>query len=307
MGFDEVLGYLTEAHARDVFTDRIWRYAPRLNFKGEESVYQNQNGGRGRYLPDLLTSAAAHFMQINKPDWANRHRAFFLCLSYPLFHDQPVPSEEPYAEEPWPDAEKRRAAAITHLDACVGRLMQALEQLKINTNTVICFTSVSGAKKEGGMDPKFFNSNGALRGANGSVYEAGLRVPMILWWPARIAPGQVSDLAWVGWDLLPTAAEIAITEPPTETDGISVFPTLVGGTQTNQHDVLYWETSDPVVQQAVRLGEWKGVLISNETNTTPELYNLKTDTSEKDNVAGKNPRIEERVSEVFAEHAKSEK
>src|SRR5262249_2555081 len=153
--------------------------------------------------------------------------------------------DAPYSSEPWPQVEKNKAAMITRLDADVGKLMDKLSQLKIDDDTVVFFSSDNGAHKEGGVDPKFFQSSGPLRGGKRDLYEGGVRVPMIVRWPAKIKPGQVSDQIWAFWDFLPTAAEIAGKDAfhrvRDKTDGISMLPTLLGKAQTNQHDFLYWE------------------------------------------------------------------
>jgi arylsulfatase A-like enzyme len=110
---------------------------------------------------------------------------------------------------------------------------------------------------------------------------------MIVRWPAQIKPGETSDLTWAAWDFLPTLAEIALTKPLEKLDGISILPTLLGKKQKNRHESFYWQASDNGFQQAVRMEDWKGV----RTNATAaiELYNLRTDAGEKENVAGKNP------------------
>lgn len=184
---------------------------------------------------------------------------------------------------------------ITHMDDNIGQVLQLLSKLKADTNTIVIFTSLGGPRQEGAMDPKFFNSAGPLRGGAGSVYEGGIRVPMIIRWPARIKPGQVSDFTWAAWDFLPTAAEIAFTETPKKTDGISILPLLNGKGQTNSHETLRWESDGDNPQRAVRMGDWKMVRIGTKP---PELYNLKTDIGEKDDVAAKNPDVITRMEKL---------
>jgi arylsulfatase A len=122
---------------------------------------------------------------------------------------------------------------------------------------------------------------------------------MIVRWPARIKPGQVSDFIGANWDILPTAAEIARVEPPKNIDGISFLPLLTGQRQTNQHDYLYWEFHERGFQQAVRAGEWKA--IRPQADEKLELYNLKTDPGEKTDVAEKNPEIVAKLEKYLKE------
>ena len=135
------------------------------------------------------------------------------------------------------------------------------------------------------MDPKFFGSSGPLRGEAGSVYEGGIRVPLIIRWPARIQPGQVSDFTCAAWDILPTLMEAAFEKPPEKIDGHSLLPLLLGKGKARGHESFYWESSDGEAQKAALKGDWKIVQIG--TNA-PALYNLKSDIGETNNVAGKN-------------------
>lgn len=299
-GFEEFVGYLNQTHAHDYYTERLWHTDPRAGFDDWQYFLENQGGKKSLYTHDLFTTGALNFVRINKPDHFNKHRPFFLFLSYTIPHanneagratgnGMQVPSDAPYGQESWPQAEKNKAAMITRLDTDVGRLLDRLQQLKIDENTVIFFTSDNGPHKEGGADPKFFDSSGPLRGIKRDLYEGGIRVPMIVRWPARIQPGQVSDFVWTLWDFLPTAAEIAMTEPPRDLDGFSVFPLLLGRPQTNRHEFLYWEFHERGFQQAVRMGEWKAV--RPQAGEPLELYNLKSDLAEKQNVADQHPEI----------------
>ncbi len=317
-GFDEFAGYLDNNHAHDYYTDFLWRYDPpragQSGFDGTMPFPGNQGGRKGDYIPDLCTKAALNFVKNNKPDQLNNHRPFFLFLSYTIPHanneegrrsgnGMQVPGDTPYPNEPWPQPEKNKAAMITRMDADIGRLLERLKELKIEENTVIFFTSDNGPHKEGGVDPKFFNSSGPFRGIKRDLYEGGIRVPMIVRWPARIKSGQVSDFVWANWDFLPTAAEIARAEPPKNLDGFSVLPLLTGQEQTNRHDSLYWEFHERGFQQAARMGDWKAV--RPQAGEKLELYNLKTDAAEKKDVAANNPEVVEKF-EKFLKTARTE-
>ncbi len=299
-GFEQFAGFLSQSHARDYFTDRIWRHDPE---RGDaEMVFpQNEDGKRGQFLPDSMASWAINFVRSNKPEALNHYRPFFLCLSYPLPHvsadTAPPPGTSAYGDAPWPPLERLRATLISRMDDGIGQLLAKLDELKITSNTVVIFASVGGPEKDQAIAPEFFRSAGAFRGQQGSLNEGGLRVPLIVRWPAQIRRGGVKDVLCAGWDLFPTAAEIAFTTPSENLDGLSLLPTLLGQTQTNRHESVYWETTNGGFRQAVRLGEWKA--IGQPTNAVPELYNLKTDPAEKENLAAKNPDVLARMEKLF--------
>jgi arylsulfatase A-like enzyme len=178
-GFDEFIGYLDQTHAHDYYTDYLWRYDPPSGAKpghdGRIDFLENQGGKKGLYMDDLFTTAALSFVRINKPNQFNQHRPFFLYLAYTIPHanneegrstgnGMQVPSDAPYSEQPWPQPEKNKAAMITRMDADIGRLMDKLKELKIEDHTIVFFSSDNGPHKEGGVDPKFFQSSGPLRG-----------------------------------------------------------------------------------------------------------------------------------------------
>lgn len=295
-GFNEFAGFLNQVNARDYFSDTIYRQDSETGKNSAEWVAYNQDGAHGRYVPDLLGDAADGFMRINAPSRLNHYQSFFLCLAYPIPHNSAAPTDSTYSGESWPQPEKDRATMITRMDESIGRLMDALARYKLDTNTVVIFTSIGGPKQEGATDPNFFNSAGPLRGHAGSVYEGGVRVPMIIRWPARIKPGQVSDFPWAAWDILPTAAEMTYTTPPTKTDGISILPVLTKKGKTDEHKSFSWESSEDGPQQAVRMDDWKLVRIA--TNA-PELYNLKTDMGETNNVAAKHPDLVKKLDGIL--------
>jgi arylsulfatase A-like enzyme len=177
---------------------------------------------------------------------------------------------------------------ITRLDADIGILMDRMRDMRIESNTVVFFMSDNGPHQEGGVDPKFFDSSGPLRGIKRDLYEGGIRVPLIVRWPAKVQPGQVTDFACANWDFAATAADIGRTDWPTNTDSISFYPLLLGQAQTNKHEAFYWEFHEKGFHQAARMGDWKAVRPAGEKL---ELYNLKTDLGEKRNVAGQHPEL----------------
>jgi arylsulfatase A-like enzyme len=298
-GFDEFVGYLTDQQAQDYYAERLARFDPQNHYDGDVVFPENSDGKIGLYIPDILSKASQNFVRLNKPDQFNHYRSFFLMLAYSIPRSDSeqakrtgngmvVPSSAPYSDQPWPAPEKNKAAMITRMDADIGKLMDELKKFKLDQDTIVIFTSNNGPHKDGGVDPKFFQSSGPLRGIKGDLYEGGIRVPMLVHWPAKVKPGVVES-PWAAWDFLPTSAEIAWTKSPANIDGISFLLTLLGKAQTNQHACFYWESRDHGLQQAARMGDYKAIRL--EPGKPLELYNLKTDLEEKHDVARDNPKL----------------
>jgi len=247
-GFDEFAGYFGPNRAENFYADYMWRFDPLASYDqtsgkwinwnpaqgppaaGKEMIYANTKG-KNQYIPDLLTKAALSFVQNNQPDQFNRYRPFFLLLHYSLpgNGNGPVPTDAPYSDEPWPQPQKNKAAMIARLDGYIGQLLEQLRKLDMTNDTVTFFTSDTGPKPGGGVDPVFFQS---------IVSSNSLRVPMLVSWPRRIPPGQVSGFTWTASDFLPTATAIALQKPQPGVDGVSILPTLFSLTQTNRHEFL---------------------------------------------------------------------
>jgi arylsulfatase A-like enzyme len=317
-GFDEFLGYLDQTHAHDYYPEYLWRYDPpragKQGFDGQVVFPQNQSGKHGLYADDQFTTSALNFVRYNQPDRLNGYRPFFLYLAYTIPHanneegqrtgnGMQVPTNAPYSDQSWPETEKNKAAMITRLDADVGRLMERLQELKLEDDTIVFFTSDNGPHKEGGVDPNFFKSGGTLRGIKRDLYEGGIRVPLIVRWPGHVKPGSVSAEPFAFWDFLPTAAAVSPAKVPEPIDGISMLPTLLGQPQTNHHDFLYWEFHERGFQQAVRMGDWKAVRL--KVGAPLELYNLKSDIGEKNNVADKHSDVVAKI-EAYLKTARKE-
>jgi uncharacterized sulfatase len=196
-----------------------------------------------------------------------------------------VPDYGQYADKPWPNTEKGFAAMVSWMDRDVGRIIECLKEKNIENRTLVIFTSDNGPHNEGGHDYTFFDSNGPLRGFKRDLYEGGIRVPTIAWWPGVIEPNSRSDEPLAFWDFLPTACELAGVEPPEAIDGVSFVPTLLGEEQTS-HDYLFWKFGN---KTALRKGNWKAV--RNKPNQPTELYDLQTDIGEERNVAAEHAEV----------------
>ncbi|MDZ7691102.1 MAG: sulfatase-like hydrolase/transferase [Balneolaceae bacterium] len=198
---------------------------------------------------------------------------------------------------------------VTLLDQYVGEVLQKLRDRGLTENTLVIFTSDNGPHVEGGHDPEFFDSNGPLRGVKRDLYEGGIRVPTIAWWPGTVQEGAVSDHISAFEDMVPTFAELAGTAPPPNIDGLSMVPELTGKGTQQARDHLYWEFPARGGKQAVRKGQWKAVRLNvSENEDAPiELYNLEQDAGEQRNIAEEHPdEVEQMRSIMEQSHIRSE-
>ena len=198
------------------------------------------------------------------------------------------------------------------MDDGVGQIMALLKELNLDDNTLVMFTSDNGPTYDrlGGSDSDFFKSSGAFKGLKGSLYEGGIRVPLIARWPGKIAPGTQSDLPSAFYDVMPTLCEVAGTTAPPVADGVSFLPTLFGNTAgQKKHDYLYWEFSSYGGQQAIRMGDWKAIRQNLAKGTIKtELYNLKDDPGEANDRAADQPDLVKKAETFFKDaHVPSEK
>jgi arylsulfatase A-like enzyme len=239
-GFDEFAGFFSDAEAQDYYADYLWRHAPgailsedgrqREDFSGKEAIHANTGGQQGKYLPDLLLAAAANFARNNQPDFANRYRPFFLLVNLPAprtavtgADEFPVPTDAPFTTERWPQAAKNRAALITRIDSGVGRLLEQLDKLRLTNNIALFFSSSAAPEKFANTNLNFLLPKDSFRSAKNPAPTA---LPMIVYWPGKVAPGQVSAHEWTSPDFAPTALEIACLQPGTNFTGHSILPVL---------------------------------------------------------------------------------
>jgi arylsulfatase A-like enzyme len=317
-GFDYFFGYLSMVHAHNYYPEFLWRNERRVKLRNvveyTKSGYAKGVGGVSTnkldYSHDLFTKEALDFIERNKT------RPFLLYLPYTIPHannqagrkGMEVPDYGIYKDKNWSEPEKGKAAMITRMDRDIGRLVAKLQELGIDRNTLVMFSSDNGPHKEGGADPRFFNSSGPLRGIKRDLYEGGIRVPMIARWPGKIKAGSVSDHISAFWDFLPTCAELAGLRSPENVDGISMLPTLTGQPEKQKkHEFLYWEFHERGGKQAVRMGDFKAVRLNvhKKPDGPLELYNLKNDIGEKHNVAAQYPDVIARI-EAYLKTARTD-
>ena len=301
MGFDEFYGYNCQRQAHTYYPQHLWHNNDSV------SIEENLNNGRKIFSQDLIHEQALNFIR------ENADTSFFAMLTYTLPHAElNLPHDSIYAmyedkfdEVPyngWQGYYKSDkpyasfAAMVTRLDMYVGEVINELKQLGIDKNTIVIFTSDNGPHREGGANPDYFKSYGPLKGTKRDVYDGGIRIPFIAWCPGKIAEGVKTDHISAFWDFMPTLADIANSSKELNTDGISYLPTLLSKGVQEQHKYLYWEFHEMNGRIALRAGDWKLIkqpIVNEETKL--ELYNIKEDIHEDNNLAEQYP---EKVKEL---------
>lgn len=306
-GMDYFFGYLCQGKAHNHYAPYLWRNKEKVVLEG------NDGGPTGKtHSHDLFEKETLEFITKNK------EKPFFLFLPYTIPHlalqipdeelkdyagkwdDPPYKGGKGYFPHPTPRA--CYAAMVTRMDRTIDKITDLLKKLNLEEDTIVLFTSDNGGTHDGvgGSDSIFFFSNGSWRGFKGSLFEGGLRVPFIVSWPGRVPRGRETDLPCANWDIMPTLLEIAGGKQPKDTDGISFLPTLLDKGKQKKHDFLYWEFHGYGGQQAVRMGDWKGIRQNlHKGNLEIMLFDLKKDPSETTNIAKMHPDIVARIEHIM--------
>jgi arylsulfatase A len=299
-GFDLFFGYNCQRHAHNHYPKYLWRNDEHIVLEGNDRTLYGE-----QYSQDLFTQEALSFIHDNKDT------SFFLFLPFIIPHvsiqvpdesllaykdsiaETPYDHHPYYLEHPYPHA--GYAAMVTHMDDAVGQIMEQVNQLDLDENTIVIFASDNGPTyaRVGGADSEFFNSAGPFRGLKGSVYEGGIRVPMIVRWPGKVKANTTSDHISYFPDFFATFSELSGTTEEYETDGVSLLPVIFGEQDYKKHEYLYWEFPAYGGQQAIRYGEWKGVRkgLFKDPSASLELYNLDKDIGETTNLAEDYPEL----------------
>lgn len=298
-GFDTFFGYYDQVHAHSF-------YPPYLVHNSEEVVLPGNDGGRlgETYSHYEIMKQGKDFIRNNKD------RPFFCYFPVTPPHGMyDIPADDPavaaYKDDPWfndpavSQEAKNYAAMVTMVDNDLKSILDLLRELNLEDDTIVFFTGDNGGQdrfrdKEhprGFFGPNKHPTTGVeFRGGKGNLYEGGLRIPYLVRWPGKIAPGRVSDLIFSQVDVYPTLAELAGVNPPQDLDGMSILAELIGadaaGHAQKQHEFLYWEYGS---QTAVRMGKWKA--IQPKRDGPWELYDLDADISETKDVAAQHPDV----------------
>ena len=262
------------------------------------------DGPNGEHLPDRLATETVKFMTANKDKPFLAYLSFYsvhtpLIARKDLTQKYQARKKERGLEAKWGQEHNRKVRLVQEhavyggmveaMDMAVGKVLDGLKKLKLEENTVVFFMSDNGGLSTSEGHP---TSNLPLRGGKGWMYEGGIREPMMVRWPGVTKPGSVNDTPVTSTDFFPTILEMARMELelPLPIDGVSFTSALRG----KKHDrgAMYWHyphygNQGCAPTAAVREGDWK--LIEWYENGKLELFNLKEDIAEKNDLAKKNP------------------
>jgi arylsulfatase A-like enzyme len=276
-GFDEFYGFLAGAHS----------FYPA---KRKEPVYSTVMRGHTpliepEYLTDAIARETVKFIRVNKD------RPFFAYVPFNAVHT-PIQSPDEYVDRFRSVRGRTRrvyCAMTSALDDAVGTIVDSLDRHGLNENTLVVFLNDNG-----GPNYNSYRSNAPLRLGKLTLFEGGVRVPMIIKWPGRIAPRSVYERMVSSLDVFPTLCAAAGIELPEqiELDGVDLAPFLQGKNPEAPHRKLFWSNGPNI---AVRKGKWK--LIKSHDQTW--LYDLEKDVAEKLNLADEYPGV---VEELEKDH-----
>jgi arylsulfatase A len=321
-GFDFFYGYLCQRRAHNLYPAYLWKgrqpdllknpvFAAHQRIEAplesDEAYLKHFQGTE--YGPEKMLDEAVKWIKTQP-----KVKPLFLYFASPLPHValQAPPAwidkfprdwdEKPYLGHRGylPTARPRAtyAAMVAYLDHSVGELRKALESSGRGTSTLVFVTSDNGAVDgAGGADESFFASNGPFRAGKMSLYEGGVRVPVVAWWPGHIPSGSVSHQVAICWDVFPTISQILKARAPSM-DGQSFLHALQGASPKPR--TLYFEYPEAGGMQSVRMGKWKLIRPTlSKDAAKAELYDLEVDPGETNDLLKQHPEIVKQGWDLF--------
>jgi len=335
LGFDFFYGYNCQRQAHTHYPVFLWKNrekswldnelvvpGTRLEERADpydEASYAKYN--QKEYAPALMHREAIRFIR------ENRDHPFFLYYASSIPHvalqapddlvdhyvekfgdEEPYDGSQGYFPCRYPRA--TYAAMISCLDQQVGELILELKKAGVYGNTVVIFTSDNGLTFNGGTDSPWFDSGGPFKSeygwGKGFVHEGGIRVPLIVSWPARITGGRKSAHISAFYDVMPTLCEIAGIGIPDGSNGMSMLPVLSGNEAYTKLPHYYWEFPQYGGQQAVRMGNWKAIRRDiQKGNLQVELYNLEEDIQEIHDISAEHPEMVKKMEAIMLKDHKT--
>lgn len=270
-----------------------------------------EDGPEGEYLTDRLTKEAVNFLQ------KHQDSTFFLYLPYYTVHTPLMGKDklvEKYKQKQGIDGQDNPVygAMVTAMDQNVGRLLSTLDSLQLAENTLVIFTSDNGGIRS-------VSSQEPLRAGKGSYYEGGIRVPLVIRWPGKVAPGSENKTPVTNIDFYPTLANITDGEMNQMKDGMDIS-SLFAGEAIETRDLIWHfpiylqaynpkedDGRDPLFRTrpgtVIRRGDWKLHYYYEDNGL--ELYNLAEDVGERNNLATENPEKAKELMQAMQDWIKN--
>ena len=256
---------------------------------GAADLYENETAVTvPGYMTDLLRTKAIEL--ISRP----HKKPYFLTL---MFNAPHWPWQGPL-DAAYPDTTNWRqggsastyAAMMASLDEAVGAIVEAVERSGAASNTVIIFTSDNGGER--------FSDMGGYRGNKSQLWDGGIRVPAIVRWDKRIAPGSVSNQVVSTLDWVATISSLARMQPSSffQPDGMDVMPVLTGKKKETER-TIYWRSFQRIKHKAMRDGKWKYM---QDEKGNEYLFDLASDPGEKNDLRATNPGVFEKLKAKYA-------
>lgn len=295
-GFETFYGYLSHGAAHDYFYDWMWRSDSGAAIGVVTEANNGGPGGSPQYSHDLFADQSEQYVAAHAGDSS----PFYMQLNYTIPHwdidaiANAAGGYGQYANLPWTSKQKAYAAMISRMDASIGSLIDRLDDPNadgnnsdsILANTLVLITSDNGPTVEDDTPTDFFDANGVFRGGKFEIYEGGIHMPALAYWPGTIAAGSTSDYRTDLADFMATAADLAGAEAPVGIDGTSILPTLTGQGRQHEREYLVFEHqgahgADP----DPRIGRWAivrqdGMKLIHYDNGSEELFDLNSDPGE---------------------------
>jgi arylsulfatase A-like enzyme len=297
------LGYRPEfspnAHGFDLFFGFKSGYVDfytHTDGAGRPDLFENDTPAEATgYMTDLITERSIRFIE------QHANRPFFIDVSYNAPHWPYQPPGQPsiardnarhlMPHDPETGTRADYVAMVERVDWGVGEILRTLDRLGLAQNTIVIFTNDNGGE--------WLSDNGPLFHRKWTLWEGGIRVPLLIRWPGRIPAGRVSDQVGITMDL--TASILAATgtevPPGPALEGLNLLPILEGRSPDVER-TLFWRTrAGNQVQRAVRSGEWKLIVDGNH----PMVFNLATDVGERRDLANRRQDVARRLQGLLQE------
>ena len=275
------------------------------NYKGVDGIRANHEKSKalwlsdkegGEYLTDRIGRQASEYIDRNK------NNPFFMYVAFNAPHT-PLHAKEAHKSQVShlkTDAQKLYGAMQISMDENIGKILNTLDKNGLTENTLVAFLSDNGASFAypvnwpKNWEKEMLGSNGVLRGHKSQMYEGGIRVPFIIRYPKVLKGGKVYSKPVSALDLYPTFCEVANALPNHQNilDGVNLIPYIQGNKEGNPHDILYWFGSN---KGAVRQGDYKYYNYKGQS----ELYNLKEDLSESNDLSSVMPDIKQKMEQEY--------